>query len=405
MIKFTDPKKVSEDLLAVGCSMPKLDENDVGYFYDILTLMDRKTLTDHLITSQNFSHDCDALKHYTNLFYNRDNKPVIEYSLSTPKSDKISVGTIFFAINHTEEDVRIGMYHDIEMILPPNRMIFLNLGLSGISFELDETSLLQGVIHSSIDEIDYFSGDKTLRQGKMTNQTPKEGSMLVDVFDAGNWVHNGFAVNHISKQDADALLELVKQEHFQSVAQVDIDLPIGYSDRFISKHSMYKPQEIKPQFQKLLNDINELACEILENKTNPAGHNLSVFSATTGHYMDLHTDCADGSPLISILYLNDNEFEDEDGGQISSVFTKFNELGSIEATEMLVKTPPKHGLIVQANNSNPHFAHEVHKILSDKFRYSIIINSAMLTNPKWHVEFEEKAGFYDTNTEILDLPN
>ena len=346
------------------------------------------------------------LSTFLDFYYNSDNPAITEFAFETPSSDLISVGTIYFAVNYTDKDVLVADYEGDKVTLKPFELCLMNLGLAGIGFDLKITSLLQGVIHSSLDEINYFQGGEPLSQDSIRDIETVQPNIFENTINFNTWVDLGFAVNSVKPEYADHLRSLVKKEHYKSVEQNQLDEYCGYADRFISKHSFFKPRAIKAQYQDLLDEVNQLATPILINKPNPNGDNLSVFAATKGHFMDSHADCADGSPLITIVYLSDDEFGEGDGGDISSARVDIcpETKRLVERAVKDAKAPPKHGFAIHVNNSDIRFVHEVHEILSEKFRYSIIMNSSMLTNPNWEKDFEEIEGHFETDTSKLDKP-
>lgn len=349
--------------------------------------------------------DSSPISNFLNYHYNEDNKKNVAFMSSSPNLNKVSVGAVYFCFNSTDRHLPLVILNGETITVAPNNVLFINIGLVGISLEVLQTNgFLQGVIHSSIDSLDYSPVESCATSLPRIDAGLKS-EVLQGHFDIKMFMEHGYATNTISKELADQLLASVKNEHFISVEQNTLDEYCDYSKRYISKHSMYKPTQIKYPFSKMLAELNRFLKPLLERYPNPKGDNVSVFAASKGHFMDLHADCADGSPIICIIYLADEIFTPADGGQISSSRCFMNEdTNKLERQNLDAMVSPNHGIVAYVNNSSAKFGHEVHEILSEKYRYSIIHNFAMLTNPDWHHEFDERSGEFEENTLILEEP-
>lgn len=133
--------------------------------------------------------------------------------------------------------------------------------------------------------------------------------------------------------------------------------------------------------------------ELLSNKPNPNGDNISIYKAPVGHYMQAHSDCADSSPLIAMIYLRDEDWDESNGGCVVIREAVFDSCGGrvVDSSKSEVRVAPKHGTVVFLNNTTPCYTHEVERVLSG-VRYSYIFNLSMLTNPSWSKDFDDTDG-------------
>lgn len=400
---MTTKNILAKSVLENGYAVGHLKDSSLNLLLPSFEQVPCEMLSGILSSNPELTEIKEQLQPLLSYYYNEDNEALVSYSFATPKGEKVSVGAMYIAYNHTDLTTEVATIGKNSIRLGKDEYLMLNLGQIGLEYTLKETSLLQIVIHSSLDSIGFASGSPLKQECLHQHSSGNEVYELP--LNINEFLTQGVAVNRVVPVVANELLQLVKREHFVSVTQNELDACCEYSDRFISKHSMFKPQAIKSQYADLVTATTEVSAPVLKNKPNPAGDNLSVFMASTGHFMDLHSDCSDGSPIITIIYLSDDEFVESDGGQVSVSTMGFVEEGSLGRLEMRLKAEPKHGLAVHLNNSTPQFHHEVHKILSSKYRYSIIINSAMLTNPIWDVDFDEEVGRVDTETLTLDDPS
>lgn len=340
-------------------------------------------------------------------YFNEDAPSVTEYAFSPPKGNKVSVGTFYLAFNHTETTIDLGVYQGTSILLQSGEGCYLNLGLCGVSFAFKDTNILQIIIHSALDTLGYFSDSKEiLLQTKPQERDRLSSNIFQNELNLTTFLSQGYATNQLSRQYADELLQWIKSEHFIPVHQNHIDQSCGYSNRFISKHSMFKPQKIKTKYSHLVHSVNDLCAPLLHGRPNPNGDNLSIFVGTQNYFMDLHSDCSDGSPVITIIYLSDEKINEQDGGHISSARMKLDpQKNTLVWDHTEIKKLPKHGFALHINNSTPKFHHQAHKVLSKKYRWSVIINSSMLTNPTWNINFDEKTGTFEHRSFELGNPS
>ncbi|MCY9865117.1 hypothetical protein OTK49_21595 [Vibrio coralliirubri] len=382
----------------------------VGFHHDGLSeLLDATNAMGAELAQPIFSalvdFDSSPIAAFLSYYYNEDNQKVVAFMSSSPNLNKVSVGSVYFCFNSTEQYLPFASLNGETITVAPNNVLFVNIGLVGIGFDILQTNgLLQGVIHSSIDTLSY-SPVESCAASLPRIDIELHSDVLKGHFDIKTFMEHGYATSTISKELADQLLTSVKAEHFISVEQNALDEYCDYSKRYISKHSMFKPTQIKHPFSVMLGEINQFLKPLMERYPNPKGDNVSVFAASKGHFMDLHADNADGSPIICIIYLADEIFTPEDGGQISSSRCFMNEdTHKLERQNLDAMVSPNHGIVAYVNNSSAKFGHEVHEILSEKYRYSIIHNFAMLTNPDWNHEFDERSGEFEENTLALEEP-
>lgn len=404
MIEINNNSDIQKDLVEYGVATFHYTDTGLRDMVDFIQLFDSESLSNFMETT-GVNIAGDHLRDYLKYYFNDDNHSETIYSFKAPSSKLISSGTLLFAFNHTDEPLLVAKFNGSDITLSPDHGVILNLGLSGVPFELKESGVLQGVIHSKLDGINYFQDGEPLSQEELApHDVPRK--FYLNQIDLNSWVKDGCALNSLNPDCAKQLLEDIKNEHFQAVTQNDMDQYCGYGERYISKHSMYKPRSIKPCFQEILDETSLLAAPILANKPNPNGHNLTAFCGIKGHFMDTHSDCADASPIITIIYLSDEQFGAEDGGSVVAHKMAFNaDVRKVRSVEEVAKCSPNQGAVIHINNTNVKFAHQVHGVLSERYRYSIVINHSMLTNPSWDIDFDEKPRYFDKNPEKLELPN
>lgn len=339
-----------------------------------------------------------------NRYFCDDNAYRIEYSFDGIRGSVFSVGTIAYLINTTSEVVEVGEFSNSKITLLPSELVILNLGLAGVPFDLDSEGILSAVIHSEIDGLNYF--DKTAPKAvqKVLPFPVDAANVFLDDLNFDDWVNNGFTMAKCAPLVSDALRDLLVQETFQKVdPQHSGDKK--YAARYISKHSLFKPLVHKPEFAAFRDSLRSLFRPVLEAKPNPYGDNISLFSAPKAHFMEAHSDCADASPVIVIVYLRDEPWEETDGGLVSVIRAKIDGSKVVRDERFSpVSMAPEHGSVIVLNNTSPKFQHQVSEVLSDRKRYSIIFNLSMLTNPQWDVDFEERAGEYIQESMTLSDP-
>ncbi|MBU2896103.1 hypothetical protein [Vibrio hepatarius] len=407
MIQFSSNTSVTSDLIKDGVAITSFDSLCLSELIDAVGDLPSQTASQ--IYSGAFIPEYSPVSEYAKYYFNEDNPAKTDFSITSPLGDKVSVGAIYFLFNTSTIEVNALSLVGKDIYVPCGKVLFVNIGLIGLNVDFtnnDSNGLLQGVIHSELDGLSFFENNN--RPLKVTNRycsSTSKNSGLGE-FDFEKFCLKGYSESRVSSEIVDSLLSLVKGEHFLGVEQSELDSYKGYSKRFISKHSMYRPTKIKDSYIKLVRTLKESFKQTLDSYPNPKGDNLSVFFAPRSHYMDLHADCSDGSPIISMIYLSDDEFLDCDGGQVSLNTVLPNPVsGSMEKDTCEAVFNPSHGLIVHINNSNIRFAHQVHEVLSDKFRYSVIVNLSMLTNPDWDYEFNEVAGKFEEGVVVLGEPS
>ena len=306
----------------------------------------------------------------------------------------IAVGTFLVVFNSRGEKLALGEFDSNCIELGVNQFAVFNLGLSGIGFSIDCTGLLQYVIHSSISGGDCLAGDEDsccrLHQDPLYTKVVHDKELFLNSIDMSKWVRDGAATTWLQSDIADDLLASLKKEEFQSVNSSgggDKD----YGSRFIAKQSLFKPRELRDEHRVIVGKLRSLFSEVLSNKPNPCGDNVSLFEAPVGHYMEAHSDCGDASPIIIIIYVRDDKWKQSSGGCVVSRKALFDkDLNRVNDPDCgAIKVSPKHGRVVVLNNTSARFTHEVEEVLGG-VRCSFIFNLSMLTNPDWNHDYEGK---------------
>lgn len=407
MIQFSPNTSVTSDLIKDGFAITNFDSLYLSELMDVVSNLPSEVASQFY--SGAFIPEYSPVAEYIKYYFNEDNPAKTDFSITSPMGDMVSVGVIYFLFNTSATEINALSLGGKDIYVPSNQALFVNIGLIGLNVDFtnnDSNGLLQGVIHSQLDGLSFFENNSHPLKVKGGYYSSVSNISELGEFDFEKFCLKGYSESRISSEVADRFLLLVKGEHFLGVEQSELDSYKGYSKRFISKHSMYRPTKIKDPYIQLVRTLKESFKKILEVYPSPKGDNLSVFFAPRGHYMDLHADCSDGSPIISMIYLSDDEFSDCDGGQVSLNTVLPNlESGSMDKDTCEAVFNPSHGLIVHINNSNIRFAHQVHEVLSDKFRYSIIVNLSMLTNPDWDYDFDEVAGKFEEGVVVLGDPS
>ncbi|MEP8041724.1 hypothetical protein ABJY94_19020 [Vibrio parahaemolyticus] len=407
MIQFSPSTSVTSDLVKDGFAITNFDSLYLNELIDAVSDLPSEIASQFY--SGAFIPEYSPAAEYIKYYFNEDNPAKTDFSTTSPLGDMVSVGAIYFLFNTSATEVNALSFGGKDICLPSGQVLFVNIGLIGLNVDFtnnNSNGLLQGVIHSQLDGLLFFENNHKPLKVKNGYYSSTSNVSELGEFDYEKFCLKGYSESRVSSEVADSLLSLVKSEHFLGVEQSELDSYKGYSKRFISKHSMYRPTKIKESYTQLVRTLKESFKQLLEVYPNPKGDNLSVFFAPRGHYMDLHADCSDGSPIISMIYLSDDEFLDCDGGQVSLNTVLPNHAnGSMDKDACEAVFSPSHGLIVHINNSNIRFAHQVHEVLSDKFRYSVIVNLSMLTNPDWDYDFDEVAGKFEEGVVVLGEPS
>ncbi len=338
-------------------------------------------------------HDTlDGLKPILRFHYNDENTYKVITSLNSIKMDKIGVGSFLLVVNSVGEDVSLGLFRGEKVVLRPNQVAIFNVGLSGIEFQLETDGLLKYLVYSEISgvEPEIACGDSSFSQSTFSKMSVCANGLFHDAVDLERWIEDGVVTARLMPDVANALLESLQREEFQSVNSAgggDKD----YGNRFIAKQSLFKPRELRRDHLEVVNKLRDAFSEVLSNKPNPSGDNVSLFEAPIGHYMESHSDCGDASPIIILFYLRDTPWVESDGGCIVSKKMMFDDLGRrvVDDSEEPIRVSPEHGQVVIVNNTSALFTHQVEEVLSG-VRYSFIFNLSMLTNPSWDVEYEGK---------------
>ncbi len=382
------------------------DFRDEGFVDSVQALreIDEQLLFDSFKVNGLEAQFVEQLSPVIGKYFCDDNPYRLDYSFDGIRGTEFSVGTIVYVFNVTTDSIDIGGYAGKKLVLLPCEFVVLNLGLVSSCFELNTEDCLTVCIHSDLDGIEYFG-----TSSPFANQLPlpvrsSPPTLFNEPVNFERWAEQGFCVTSLNCKLADSLRDELVSETFQKVdPQLTGDKK--YAARYISKHSLYKPREIREVYRSLLSSVRDELAPILCGKPNPHGDNVSLFSAPRGHYMEAHSDCADASPVIVIIYLRDELWVAGDGGevdlsQVELVDSCVVKNDRVEPTRLI----PQHGAVVILNNTSPKFQHRVEKVMSDSKRYSIILNFGMLTNPDWNVEFEERSGEYIEESITLSDP-
>jgi hypothetical protein len=210
--------------------------------------------------------------------------------------------------------------------------------------------------------------------------------------DLRSFFQNGYSVSKIDRSVADAALEAIPRQNFHYPDQVltEKEHPVYYKETGLfycectttgtATNPPLAARGINPADIKFFNRLWESVAMSADYRWfRECFGPISRFSKqfhnfNKNDYLKFHFDYKDAVPIISILYVGDDDFTEADGGylevgrcEVTEDFEIVHE--SIQKTGLIL---PNHGTLVTINNLTPYFVHSVAKLISQKTRYSVI---------------------------------
>jgi len=177
----------------------------------------------------------------------------------------------------------------------------------------------------------------------------------------------GYCVENIDKSDADLLLKEAKKLNYSYEEKSEGYLRNQTCLNFYNENIDYF-------WNKRLNSHT-----FFKLFGNFSFKNIIAHRYGRGEAMEPHNDVLDRSFILSILYLTDETFYTEDGGElVISRCDIFND-GKIKGSgKVLKEISPNHGTLVTINNLNPCILHEVSTVKSNKTRIALSCQTGFL---------------------------
>ncbi|MEQ1053833.1 2OG-Fe(II) oxygenase [Pseudomonas aeruginosa] len=179
----------------------------------------------------------------------------------------------------------------------------------------------------------------------------------------------GHCVGSIPKDQADALLRLVKQDTFLPDKPGSPDIAEWESD------DPSKNLNVPPEYLSFMENLG--SSPDLEHFRAHMGDwsrvNVMLQRGRRGDSMGWHHDAYDPMHLICMVYLSDQLWTPEDGGLLQLGEGDIDDMGFItKDVHVHSSVSPNHGTLVWCINTNPRWVHQVTAINTDKPRYTLI---------------------------------
>lgn len=215
-------------------------------------------------------------------------------------------------------------------------------------------------------------------------------------FDFKCFFERGYSEIEICRESADLLLHVIKNEQMVPVTTEylsDGGLSRFYKKRYISKRSLFQPQNLRPEYSAFLIDVLDYLSPLFslcKIDPNTSSHGLTAYLGMPGYCMEDHTDVGDRALVIAMLYLSDNKFDEKTGGELTLSKVAYGDDGQITHKEKIHTIYPNHAKLVLINARNPLFQHGVLPLLDqNSYRYSLFMPIHSLSIANWHIPFVE----------------
>lgn len=182
---------------------------------------------------------------------------------------------------------------------------------------------------------------------------------------------DGFSVGSLSKDDADYLLRYATADCFMPDKPGSPDIAEWETDN--PSRNMNVPVEYLSVIERIGMGVETE--HIRAHMGDWSRVNVMLQRGKRGDSMGWHHDSYDPMQMLCLIYLGDEAWNPEDGGQLQLGVGDINESGFlIDPREVDIKASvsPNHGTIVWAINTNPRWVHRVTEIECDKIRYTLI---------------------------------
>jgi Rps23 Pro-64 3,4-dihydroxylase Tpa1-like proline 4-hydroxylase len=182
---------------------------------------------------------------------------------------------------------------------------------------------------------------------------------------------DGFYQTSIPKDEADRLIQLVKADSFLPDKPGSPDIAEWETDNPSQNNAI--PVEYLAFMESLGSgpDMEHMRCHM----GAWSRVNVMLQRGKRGDSMGWHHDSYDPMFMVCMLYLTDEIWTPEDGGELLIGHGDVDEKGFLtdhSAVSVKGRISPNHGTLVWCINTNPRWVHRVTEIQSDKLRYSMI---------------------------------
>lgn len=221
--------------------------------------------------------------------------------------------------------------------------------------------------------------------------------------DIKSFFEKGFIIEELDDNYSFKLLNEIKKEHWVKIKKEDISkgkVRREYKDRYISKRGLFQPLNIKDSYREVLNGIEEYLNFVLSKyDLTDSGHTLTPFLGMGGYMMESHCDLGDRAIAIAIIYLSDDSFNKDTGGELNLYKVDLNENGDVINRELCDTVYPNNGKVVIINPNDPRFEHEVKEVIGDLKRYQLFITLGTENINDWEYDFKEIEGLVESDKE------
>ena len=198
--------------------------------------------------------------------------------------------------------------------------------------------------------------------------------MIMGTFDPGLFHNNGYCVTHVSPAFADMALAIMKAQTYSlevynepnqySKSWVDHDYsnpPVYAENREVLKIA-FETLATDPYFSFITKRYGEFT------KKTAIGLKYGKGNALGWHY-----DIDDPALVLMFLYISEDRFTKDDGGQLRLGRCHVDKDGipDLRTVRTLEEITPLHGRLVVLDNTRPTLLHKVNRIMSEKNRYVI----------------------------------
>jgi len=202
-------------------------------------------------------------------------------------------------------------------------------------------------------------------------------------FDLEHYFTLGYAVTQVDLTVCDELLAQVKKEPFREESKLlDTNPLIPAWDTGDHKGTWRNqpPKYIVDFWNKVAQNSYFAYFHLIYGEFSQK--NMMVQKYVKGSKVPFHQDVHEGLHITNVLYLSDDEFSEDDGGDLRLGRWNLDERywGKLDTVEKLARVEPTHGTLVSICNVIPTFCHSVSEVLTDKTRYSMICRMGYAEN-------------------------
>ncbi len=184
--------------------------------------------------------------------------------------------------------------------------------------------------------------------------------------DVNKLYEQGFISNKVVPAINKKLLRTFKKLPFKEYKMDSIEHGMG-------KDYSFNENGVPPLLSLIVDKIyTEFACvlSMFDIEEAPLGIELGVCKLSDGYYVNWHQDGSNQAVISFCLVVNEEDFEDGEGGVLQFSKVKYDELGNIVDIDIIGSFPTNNsGQIVFFNPSDLNYQHRCTQIKSDKTRY------------------------------------